>query len=453
MKRFAYRLVLLAVAIAMVSIAGLPFGAPVEAQTKSRDTKSSSAPKPRGAGDGQERLLYEKDWSKDTAELKHFQEIRKGVSVANKSEILDHAAQWYAYRLTHTEHQDPKPSFKGMHDLVREALEQIIDLRTPRKPPSAAERAYMEEFGKRFTACLREVAKNPKVIARVNAAVILAQLAKAGQDSAVDVLVEILQDPKETDGVKLFALRGLRDVFTAGGDESPFADKEREARVIAALLNYLDRKPALAKDAPPEELAAVSYVREEAVAALGQSRYPAASKVVAKVTHIERPTAWALLRVLRKDGIQPEPGLAEQVAAAAGVCRLRSKELDPYNPDYVAYHVGRFIVDFVSLYNSKGQQEKEKKEPWKLYANRLLTGLEIMKIDLATPPASEHTAYVTKMAEQASRLLSQIKDSNMARPEPNDFSTWLDQNPPKNKTVYKGMPNAVINEGEKAAGG
>jgi hypothetical protein len=337
-----------------------------------------------------------------------------------------------------------------MHDLVKEALDQIIDVRTPRKPPTPAEQAYMEEFGKRFTACLREVVKNPKVIARVNAAIILAQLARAGQDSAVDVLVEIIQDPKEGDAVKLYALRGLRDVFAAGKDESPFADKEREARVIAALLEYLDRKPALAKDAPAEELAAVNYVRVEAITALGLSRYPAHPKVVAKVTQLERPTALALLRVMRKHGIQPEPNLAEQVAAAAGVCRLRSKELDQYNPDYVAYHVGRFMVDFVSAYNAKGQQLKETKEPWKIYAHHLITGLEVMKIDLATAPVSEHRAYVDQLAEHADRLLRPIMLSNTANPQPNELSSWLDQNPPKSKMVYKGMPAAIINE---AAGG
>src|SRR5438552_9138584 len=410
MKRLAYRLAHLGLAIAAVSLAGLWPGVPVEAQTKGRDTGAQPAPRVRSAGEGQERLNYDKDWSKDASEMKQFQEVRKGSSPANRSELLDHAAQWYAYRLTHTEHQDSKPAFKGMHDLVKEALDQIVDLRDPKKLSSAGQRANMEEFGKRLTACLREVAKNPKIIARVNAAVILAQLAKSGHESAVDVLVEILQDPKENDAVKLYALRGLKDTFALGGDESPFTDKEREARAIAALLEYLARKPTLSKDAPPEELAAVNYVRVEAVTALGQSRYPAASKVVAKVTRIERPTALALLRLLRKDGIQPEPSLAEQVAAAAGVCRLRSKELDQYNPDYAAYHVGRFIVEFVSLYNSKGQQEKEKKEPWKIYANRLSTGLTVMGIDLAAPPASEHQAYVAKFTEQANRLLLPIKE-------------------------------------------
>src|SRR5205814_1109271 len=109
----------------------------------------------------------------------------------------------------------------------------ILDLRDPKKPLSAGQRTFMEEFGKRLTTCLGEVVKNPKVIARVNAAMILARLVAAtGQDSAVDLLVEIIRDPKENDGVKLYAFRGLRDLFVSGRGESPFTDKEREGRVI-----------------------------------------------------------------------------------------------------------------------------------------------------------------------------------------------------------------------------
>jgi hypothetical protein len=339
-----------------------------------------------------------------------------------------------------------------MHELVREAAEQILDLRDTKRPPSAGQRVYMEEFGKRLTARLREVVKNPKVIARLNAAIILARLAEAGYEPALDVLAEVIQDPKENDGVKLYAFRGIREFYAKGrGGESPFVDKEREARVINALLEYLAQKPALPKEASPEEAAAVSYVRAEAVTALGQTFYPASSKLVAKTLRIERPTALALLRVLRKDGIQPEPSLAEQVAAAVGVCQLHSKELEQYNPDYAAYHVGRFIVEFASLYNSRGQQEK--KEPWKIYAHHLNLALKAMKADLGSPPANAATDYVAKLAEQADRLLSEIQTRNTANPQPNTLSAWLDQNPPKNNTVYKGMPDAVINEGEKAAGG
>jgi hypothetical protein len=449
MKRLTHRLAAVGLALATASVGCFLFGPPLQAQTKSRAPRTQPPASGLSAGEGQERLLPEKNWNTDTAEPRQFEQVRRGLAPATNAELLDHAAQWYAYRLTHTEYQEPRGTFRGMHDLVKDAVEQIINVRDPKT--TAVQRTYMEEFGKRFTARLREVVKNPKIIARLNAAIVLARLAAAGQENAVDVLVEIIQDPKENDGVKLYALRGLKDFFAAGHGESPFADKEREARAINALLQYVLHKPEVTKDTPPEEVAAVDYVRSEAITALGKTGYPAAANVVKKVLHIERPTAWVLLRVMRKDGFQPEPTLAEQVAAAAGVCQLHSKEMDQYNPDYVAYHVGRFLVEFASLYNNRAQDEK--KQPWKIYAHHLSNALEIMKVELANPPANEHSAYVAKLAEQADRLLTPIQKGSSTNPQPNDLSAWLDQNPPKNQTVYKGMPEAVIHEGEKTAGG
>lgn len=449
MNHLVYRSALVGLAITTVSLGGVFSGVPVEAQTKGQTKAAPPPPKARSAGEGQERLIPDKEWTRENAT--QFDQVRKGAAPAN-SALLNHAAQWYAYRLTHTEYQEAKPPAKGgMHELVKEATDQILDLRDPKKPLTAAQRAYMEEFGKRLTACLHEVVKNPKIIARLNAAIILARLAETGQESAVDVLVEVLQDPKENDAVKLYALRGLKEVFARGRGESPFTDKAREARVINALLGYVAQKPALPKEARPEEVAAINYVRAEAVNALGQTLSPASSRMVGKTLHIERTTALTLLRVLRKDGIQPEPSLAEQVAAAVGICHLHSKDLDQYNADYAAYHVGRFLVDFASLYNSRAQQEK--KEPWKIYAHHLRLALQAMKADLASPPANTATDYVTKLAQQADRLLEEIQTKNTGNPQPNELGAWLEQNPPKNKTVYKGMPDAVINDGEKTAGG
>src|SRR5205823_13415877 len=113
-------------------------------------------------------------------------------------------------------------------------------------------------------------------------------------------------------------------------------------------------------------------------------------------------------------------------------------------------HLGRFLVEFVSAYNSSKAQP-DKKDAWKIYAHRLTYGLTVLDADLASPPANEHAAYVAKLAEQANRLLKEIMSSNTATPAPNALSAWLDQNPPKSKTVYKGVADAVIREGDKTA--
>src|SRR5258708_2568647 len=100
MRSFAFRFASLGLAIALISMGGLWSSGPVEAQTKGRDTSPPTAPRLRSAGEGQERLIPE-DWSKNAAEMKQFQEIRKGTLPPTRGEVLDHAAQWYAYRLTH----------------------------------------------------------------------------------------------------------------------------------------------------------------------------------------------------------------------------------------------------------------------------------------------------------------------------------------------------------------
>ena len=115
------------------------------------------------AGDspwGQERLVISPDWdwsSKEHAdELKRFQSLRKGEKPYTEADkqIVEHGAQWYAYRLTHSEFHDAKLNGKMIQDIGRDALDQVVDTR-PGKVPKAKD--FMEEFGKRFVVHLQEV--------------------------------------------------------------------------------------------------------------------------------------------------------------------------------------------------------------------------------------------------------------------------------------------------------
>src|SRR5260370_390868 len=83
---------------------------------------ASLSAQPPKAGEGTERLVLEKNWgTKESAdELKQFQAWRKGeqpLTDASKT-ILEHGAQFYAYRLTHSEFHDSKPGPGGkmLHD-------------------------------------------------------------------------------------------------------------------------------------------------------------------------------------------------------------------------------------------------------------------------------------------------------------------------------------------------
>ena len=132
-------------------------------------------------------------------------------------------------------------------------------------------------------------------------------------------------------------------------------------------------------NASKEEIAAVNYVRPEAVAALGQTRFPGVSKQVDKKTkRIDQTTALALLKILRKDGMPMPPTLAEQVAAGVGICHLQARLLDEYNPDYAAYQLGLFVADFVRQYREHDKDDKYAL-PWKGFAARLAQALGELK--------------------------------------------------------------------------
>jgi hypothetical protein len=415
---------------------------------------------PARIGSVPELLNIDRDWDKEGKdEAKQFELLRKGDEslTEDAKKILDNAAKWYAYRLTDPRYQEPAGG-KSMHELVKQAVAQLLDPRDQKKPLNANQQAFLEEFGKRLTARLEEVSKNRKEIARVNAAMILGELAAIGVEEAADVLVDIILDPNENDGVRFFAFHGFKKLFTfaRAEDQKPFKNKDRENRCIGALLAYLDRKPSL-PPATPAEVAAVNYVRSEAIAALGQTNLPASTRPVAKKTIIERPTALALLRVMRKDGVPIQPSIREQVNACVGLCQLKSRRCDEYQPDYAAYHIGFFVAEFTNRYNSptkevdkvnvekktKAGDKVEKvvtKEPWKIDAARIHQALDELKEDTAR---NAEAKYIASLVSRAQPLLLEIINGGMGI-DPRNLLTYLDQNPPKSATVYKDDATAKI---------
>lgn len=353
--------------------------------------------------------------------------------------LIDRAAKWYANRLTWPRYQgvqddSDKTDKKTMYNIVDEALKQIVVAPDPQKPLPPARQEYMKEFGKAMSKYLKKVVKNERPITRVNAARVLAELAHAGTDEAADILIDVLKDPNESDAVKLYAARGLKELFAV---KQP--DAKREARYIQVLLDYLTQKSSGPTDKPPEEEDALRFVRREVIRALGESRYPALGSP-AKVD----ATAWWLLRVVRKDKITPEPNLAEQIEAAVGVCQLvpnlpKDSKLD-YNVDVAAYHVGRFIVEFIGHSNNRTNLQPPNNGgsiAWKASAARLSLALDKL---LENAPKSNKS--VAAMVPLAQAVLVPIEKGKPA--EPVALSNWLNTNTPKTNLVFKAVPASSL---------
>jgi hypothetical protein len=193
------------------------------------------------------------------------------------------------------------------------------------------------------------------------------------------------------------------------------------------------------ENAPADERAALHYIRKDAIAALAETRYPGVLKTENKKAIIERPTALMLLRIMRKEGITPPSSVEEQVNAAAGLCRLKSRALDQYHVDYAAHQIGQFVVEFVTVHNSG--QAKIATSQWRVLANRLSRALEELKADVE---GRQGAKYVTAMAAQADELLKPMIDSKAdVRPSPEKLSVWLEQNKPASANLYDGTPEAL----------
>jgi hypothetical protein len=378
-------------------------------------------------------------------EKKKFDELTTGkASLAGDKEakeVLAKAARWYVFRLTNPkfhggEAADDKVS---INDLVKDAQAQLLVPRG-KKDINENQKEYVKEFSKEMIKCLREVlSRNAKPVVRVNAARMLASIGEAGQEEVADTLIDIIQNPRESDAVKLWAFRGLRELFESSKTEEPAVkDAKRESRALMALADYINRKPeALPSEA--DQLEALRFVRREAVRALGQSRYP----IVPKADKPEGRTAWLLLRVARKDGLTPEPSIAEQVEGAIGACQLRPKDVQL---DYVAHNVGATAVDLVKEYSRAKAGTADAGIPWKLYAARLHQALEQLRTRAKEGQAPGVAEYVDKLVRQAQEPLRAVWDGKDANPTPLD--DWLRANPPKSTAVYKSIADSTINPGK-----
>ncbi|MBL8796043.1 MAG: hypothetical protein JNM56_19235 [Planctomycetia bacterium] len=373
----------------------------------------------------------------DPQEYYRFRELSQGTraivsfddaeTAANRT-TLDKAARWYSYRLTWSEHQQGQGT-AGMHALVEEAIKQFPVAR-PRQPLDEEQRNFVQVFGGLLRQRVQEVLRDPQPIVRINAARLLAHLAAAGLPEAADTLLTLLKDPAENDGVKLFALRGLKHLLAQEMPEQPTAaEAARWQAAVQALLDFARRPPALAADAPADEIDGYRYLRREALRGLALVGDPPPG--VAK--DLPRQVALTLARVLCQEGLQPEASLAEQVEASAGLCRMH-RCFTSEEAEALVHRLGQFTIEYVQHYLREAQHPGGPVQvPWKLCAMRLRIGLEELKT--ATQETPLH-ARIAGLTPQAALLLARI-DWGRELPDPVELDRWLQQHPPRNPAALQ----------------
>jgi hypothetical protein len=270
---------------------------------------------------------------------------------------------------------------------------------------------------------------------------VLDQLAKTGYVEVADTLIQIMEDPKESDAVKLYAVRGLRDLFALQHLQPPppiliTADKKREARCIAALHKFVNRPSPLSERASDAEIDGFRWVRREAIIGLGLTVYPWMLDDNRK--HTGEPTAYDLLRVCCKNDFAPEPSLKEQIEAAVALCQLQPRRTTGYQVDYAAYYLCWFLRDFAMEYIA---DPDHKTQAWQYQALRLTQALQNFKDEVERVRTEDRAAhkYVNDLITKFEPILHTIEIKQA--PDTANLKTWLEEHAPQGKSsLFKDEP-------------
>ena len=193
---------------------------------------------------------------------------------------IDAVANYAMMRITLEVNRGLKPGVAmKMPDLIRQAGDYVLEIQPPPKKVSESQKDFIQVFGKACVERLRTILGTPEkpskyeMLVRVNATRLLALLAKSGYEETADVAVEIIENPKESDGVRFYCFQALKNLFSAYNPDFPeksvVSKPARELKAVLALIHYITRTPPLTAETPADELDALRYVRREAIRRLG----------------------------------------------------------------------------------------------------------------------------------------------------------------------------------------
>jgi hypothetical protein len=399
-------------------------------------------------------------------------------------EIIDTAAQWLVYRVTWRSYLEPtKSNAPTIVTVHRDFNNDLV------KALKANNAQFLDVFAKHVMKHINEVFKNGRLRPRVNAAMLMERLCQTGRPEMVIEMVRILKS-NQPDYIKLYALKGLRELLERQ-PPVPTDAQERAKRdafylpAVNELISYIQKRPDIPKDATPEEKDRISsvtvYLRREAIRALASARMPAVA-VDIKTKKVEGPVAYALLKVLTGEGMNPAPSLSEKVEAAAGLALLRMDPDSSYKNDLALYLITQFIAqEFAPAYNEdwartgtsertpktkkkKGEKEEENKEPtegrrvraelWKVHAARLKYGLMQMKDTTPDAKTKKNAEEVWKYVESnlfgPSNVLSVDLTTKLRKMDSGAIDTlrkMLDRLKPNQSMIFKGIDSLQLKLG------
>jgi hypothetical protein len=339
---------------------------------------------------------------------------------------------------------------------IEEAIVSELPIYRGNRPKEVSEK-YLEfarELGNIMVQELAAAVKSPKLVTRVNAARMLSVVAMMGCPKTAELAIKILQDDQLDDGTKFYALKTLTNIFEFTPDQalpeqSVFQlkdknnkdERELERAAIKALTDYILKSRDVA-GLTPEQIAAIRYLRREAIRALGYVRTPRLRHQGQVLAH----PGLVLLKVANKDGIVPEPDLKEQVEAVVGITQLfpvvRSNVDRDIQTDYLANRLAAAILDIATV---KINDARNISVPWKVSAARIEAGLKQLQDNTAAMNLT-NAAVIKSLYEKAKNDLLDALKSDQAGNIPNaqNFRIWLQGNPAKANSLFQDEAGTTV---------
>lgn len=375
---------------------------------------------------------------------------------------------------------------------VAEAVAQYFIFRAPIKTDAAAAPAeftkeirnlmdkknlkekqnFIDMLGKESVAAMkivleRDIKSDGSTV--VYASQMLAPMAMLKQEEVCAYLIELIDDAKTHDVIRLHALKAMREVMPIriqqellplGAED--FKDKDQNARRkfdavnVDALVKYIERSIDTQK-MQPDEIATMHFLRREAIISLAAAGAPA---VTAQPKAPRKPldglVAPTLMKALTKRGLTPATNLHEKIEAAVGLCNMDYSWMPEYQSDVAVYLVGKTLAEFFGEYNkdlgSISVDGKNKQVPlygFKADGKRFEAGLKKMEENarsdtkLSIPGNATTLKAAAELRVKANVVLGPMflyKDSGRLE----DFVRFVDQIRPKNSYPFKTLKTPEI---------
>ncbi|HEY3787981.1 MAG TPA: hypothetical protein VGL71_03960 [Urbifossiella sp.] len=288
---------------------------------------------------------------------------------------------------------------------------------------------YIRELGLALDTELKAVIEqNPTPIVKMNAMRMLAAACRSGATAHYPTITEFIKNPNTSPEVKYYAFQAagnllaaydLNDYGTRGHSNKPKEVSDLIAALQNAIVNPNAILPAPADNAPrsPEQNDVLTFIRRQAVKALGEVRF---SEKVQNGPYLY--PAFTLAQVATSDpAIVPPPTETEIAEAVIGICNM-APPAKPADKEPYAYAMTEAVATgLVAFATRRAASQQDKSLAWRSYGARLsdaMKGWRALFDPLFNPakpavysPASVPKPVAELVPEADSRILVPMYDN------------------------------------------